>query len=472
MFTTLNKRDFDTKASDDSARGGFNLKIRALGLGDRSSDDLNNNSPNRRTPTHKQSIDLGFDSTNLSLAAINEKTNGSSVGGPQRTQPGWCNNPKRRSTPGRALKRETNNDLESDSIFLTKTKSTEANDGATGFKNSLTFGTRRNNTENSSHVNAFSDDLPPSKTIMDLQREDYTDCYLAPQQQQHQGQQLQQQNLQQQQQGQQLQVGNTSLLSVKGGDDSGIFGISSNSPAFQRSKNVLPDHLFETGDKKSPIGSNGIRPQQQTLNGDSTRSHTGQTNGESAVLVFGYSESIANEVIAHFAKFGNVLEDFEATRTSVIFHKKLSDTPRKSYPIFTGSGWVKLTYDNKASAIRALEENGSVFHGSMIGCVPYSKDAVENIASVSISNSSNVGETDISLQTGAHHDEEPMLKFASNSHKINLKTDDKIFVKPKSAKLGLYKSKDLKQHQLQQQSQQGNSLVNKVNNWLFGWEDL
>ena len=188
--------------------------------------------------------------------------------------------------------------------------------------------------------------------------------------------------------------------------------------------------------------------------------------------MFGYSESIANEVIAHFAKFGNILEDFEATRTSVIFHKKLSDAPRKSYPIFTGSGWVKLTYDNKASAIRALEENGSVFHGSMIGCVPYSKDAVENIASVSISNNSNVGETDISLETSAHHDEEPMMKFASNSHKINLKTDDKIFVKPKSAKLGLYKSKDLKQHQLQQQSQQGNSLVNKVNNWLFGWEDL
>ena len=51
----------------------------------------------------------------------------------------------------------------------------------------------------------------------------------------------------------------------------------------------------------------------------------------------------------------------------------------KIVPIFSGKHWIKLTFDNPNSALQALQENGNVFNGSMIGVVPYHKSIIEKL---------------------------------------------------------------------------------------------
>ena len=47
---------------------------------------------------------------------------------------------------------------------------------------------------------------------------------------------------------------------------------------------------------------------------DQTNDISRQKSQESAVIVFGYPESISNQIILHFSKFGNILEDLEVLR--------------------------------------------------------------------------------------------------------------------------------------------------------------
>lgn len=90
----------------------------------------------------------------------------------------------------------------------------------------------------------------------------------------------------------------------------------------------------------------------------------------SSIIIFGFPPSLAPEVIAHFANFGTILENVDST--SRIFNR----TPSKggnshSAPILTGKNWMKITYDNPASASRALQENGFLLHDLYyIGCMP------------------------------------------------------------------------------------------------------
>lgn len=130
-------------------------------------------------------------------------------------------------------------------------------------------------------------------------------------------------------------------------------------------------------------------------------------HSETAVLVFGYPESMANQVISHFADFGTILEDFEAVRKSKASpysqfgdlapagaFKSSSTTERKRIsapPMFCGKSWVKLTYDNPASAIDALQESGSVFNGALIGVVPYTKDTLEKLRNRKITSAEDIG---------------------------------------------------------------------------------
>lgn len=119
-------------------------------------------------------------------------------------------------------------------------------------------------------------------------------------------------------------------------------------------------------------------------------------HSEAAILVFGYPEPMANQVIAHFLEFGTVLEDFEASKFSKNTTANVMEnfTATGSFPantaygdvkkvppppIFSGVSWVKITYDNPASAVDALQESGTVFNGVLIGVVPYTKAAVEKL---------------------------------------------------------------------------------------------
>lgn len=118
-------------------------------------------------------------------------------------------------------------------------------------------------------------------------------------------------------------------------------------------------------------------------------------HSESAVLVFGYPEHMANQVIAYFSEFGRVLEKFEvvqpkamlATTGAFPVEEKTGATP----PIFSGKSWVKLTYDNPALAVDALQESGNVFNGALIGVVPYSRATVEKLQKRKLSGSEDVG---------------------------------------------------------------------------------
>ncbi|CDK26178.1 unnamed protein product [Kuraishia capsulata CBS 1993] len=102
-------------------------------------------------------------------------------------------------------------------------------------------------------------------------------------------------------------------------------------------------------------------------------------NGDSAVLVFGFVE--LDEVLVHFEKFGSILEDF---RNSGF---------KKKYPIFIGKQWVKITYDNPASAVRALRENGTILDGAVVGVIPYTKQSLEQLLNSKISEEEDIGDT-------------------------------------------------------------------------------
>lgn len=360
---------------------------------------------------------------------------GSSTG-----QPVWFNNPKRRTIPTQAVDRQTFVDVgsEAPASFLKPAKPALNAGLATGF-NSLSFGTRRNNTQLATHdLNTFSDELPPLRTISDLKR-DETD---------------------------------TASTSATGNGAPGVAGTDANTSVLSGlEKDTAVDsssqHSTPFFQKSYSMDTRPQRPAGELAHEKPRDKKEEKT--ESAVLVFGYPESIANYVIKHFAKFGNILEDFEAIRIDPLFSKKT-----KNYPIFTGNGWVKLTYDNKASAIRALEESGHVFHGSIIGCVAYSKQAIENIASISINNSDNIGEIDISMTPNNDlNSDVGLMNFNANSavQKIKLKTvdNDKIFIKSDKDLRNRYTPHAVSTNA---STSKTDSLLGKVNNWLFGWDDL
>lgn len=121
----------------------------------------------------------------------------------------------------------------------------------------------------------------------------------------------------------------------------------------------------------------------------------------SAILVFGYPESMANQVIQHFQNYGNVLEDFEATKSKhqltkyyqqqIVSTKGGSSASNSIVPLFTGNSWVKLTYSNSSDAINALRENGTVFNGVLLGVIPYNKNAIEKLEKRKLTPGEDIG---------------------------------------------------------------------------------
>nr|3P3D_A Chain A, Nucleoporin 53 [Meyerozyma guilliermondii] len=125
------------------------------------------------------------------------------------------------------------------------------------------------------------------------------------------------------------------------------------------------------------------------------------SNGELAILVFGYPETMANQVIAYFQEFGTILEDFEVLRKPQAMTVGLQD--RQFVPIFSGNSWTKITYDNPASAVDALLENGAVFNGVLLGVIPYTKDAVERLQKRKLTSSEDIGSGITTAAAEGHH---------------------------------------------------------------------
>lgn len=167
--------------------------------------------------------------------------------------------------------------------------------------------------------------------------------------------------------------------------------------------------------------------------------------GEYAVIIFGYDDEMFEEVILYFARFGKISENFNiadnrintsfiasapfvpindsliadqsmsaglgSTKSVSTFSGRINNTAsmkyssriadqsnstqKKSHPIFIGKQWVKITYDNIASAIRALRENGISLDGSnaVIGVIPYTKESLEALLHSKIPNDEDVGDS-------------------------------------------------------------------------------
>lgn len=234
---------------------------------------------------------------------------------------------------------------------------------------------------------------------------------------------------------------------------------------------------------------------------DQTNDISRQKSQESAVIVFGYPESISNQIILHFSKFGNILEDLEVLRgvtgnnissatIRIRAQNKDSKIPHKKYPIFTGDGWIKITYDSPSAALRALQENGTVYGGCLIGCVPYSKTAVEQLASCKIDKTDDIGEIPFSLSMKPNGPESSDIQngtqesadnnkhgFTFSTRKLDVKDGKQLFVHNANPPHGGPNFLRNLENKLREQEQYGNNqqptnLIGRVNNWLFGWNDL
>lgn len=128
-----------------------------------------------------------------------------------------------------------------------------------------------------------------------------------------------------------------------------------------------------------------------------------------SIIVYGFDNDHFSSLIDHFAKYGDIMEDMNITDSnnhygqlgSLLSKNKLLETnedslnkdePRK-FPIFIGNGWVKITYDNPNSAIRALVDNGTDDgNGNILGVMPYKRKALELLLDAKLTDDLDIGE--------------------------------------------------------------------------------
>ncbi|GCE98202.1 hypothetical protein ZYGM_003495 [Zygosaccharomyces mellis] len=419
---------------------------------------------------------------------------GSSTNGLQtQREPEWFNNPKKRAIPQSIVKRTTKRSPSADSSH------TDNDSGSStvrsGF-NSIAFGTKRNtggfqssqiakpttNIEKNTGILIDSNEAPPSISLYDWQREDDFGTTLP-----------------------QLNSGSLLPNDVQ---------VTSQALSSNIKKGASIGSEFNAFDK----GSIAKTDSQNRCEGSTDISENlGKNHNESAVIVFGYPESISNMIITHFSKFGYILEDFEVLRSSSGINtatlRLRGSKPGRKYPIFTGDGWVKLTYDSPSSALRALEENGCVYGGSLIGCVPYNKRAVEQLASCKIEKEDDIGNLNFSVASStftnggsdALESEEnmssatsaqqfvndnqdrkghsPMKNTANNllehpkvahpTRRLDIKDGKSLFVHNGAADNHYFlRSLERKMRQQEENNQKQSNILHKVNNWLFGWNEL
>lgn len=423
---------------------------------------------------------------------------------PQK-EPEWFNNPRKRAIPQAIVKRTSKRSPSVDSGQNVSDSNTSTQ--RSGF-NSMSFGSKKDirgqPTSQSSTTGKSADhsagilssnEAPPTVSLHDWQREDEFGAMVPfP-----------------------SQIEPSAAVSLSNGTNGSFLG---SEPHTVKKNGVQPNAFDKNG---MAIGS-----AQNALEKDSNNdSATNQTPVvvESAVIVFGYPESISNLIITHFSKFGNILEDFEVLRSSSGINvatlrlrgrkNDLSSSERK-YPIFTGDGWVKLTYDSSSSALRALQENGQVFGGCLIGCVPYNKNMVEQLASCKIAKADDIGGVNLAVKASpladlknsfdvlstvkgpinavdeTHQGADKFAGFTESttasalgsnsmlentpmtySRRLHIKDGKSLFAHNGSASNhNFLQSLEMKMRQQEENNKQQAGLLHKVNNWLFGWNEL
>ncbi|CAB4254487.1 similar to Saccharomyces cerevisiae YDL088C ASM4 Nuclear pore complex subunit, part of a subcomplex also containing Nup53p, Nup170p, and Pse1p [Maudiozyma barnettii] len=475
----------------------------------------------------------------------------SNTGTNSQKDPSWFNNPTKRAIPQNIVKRTMR--PQSDSGEITHSQSSTALSSRSGF-DTMSFGSRKNKTIfsssnlqslNTDNILGDSNDAPPSVSIHDWQSEDQFSGSMnlgvnGPTQFENQSMLMSQMATPRNDNSKQIpnlfkssnafdktpqsNIFNKNKITVTNGNErSNEITASSSILNGNKSNGSKLFDFFGTSNNKGK--SNTPESLSITATASSQQQHS-QPQQETAIIVFGYPESISNLIITHFSHFGSILEDFQVLRSasginvSTLKNKNQNITNNnedRKYPIFTGEGWVKITYDSRQSAVRALQENGSVFTGTLIGCVPYSKNAVEKLASCKIDKHDNIGENDIAvsgtvsplqvLDTDDNTYGVENKKFTSLSSNENQSTNKNLSqnnesnqIMPQNVFLPNHKLtindgkslfvhntdtnnrnflQDLENKMRKQETPintgsntQTNGVLHSVNNWLFGWNNL
>ncbi|BFZ58511.1 hypothetical protein PYCC9005_005574 [Savitreella phatthalungensis] len=78
----------------------------------------------------------------------------------------------------------------------------------------------------------------------------------------------------------------------------------------------------------------------------------------SAVIVFGFPDQLLDHVLEYFGRFGSIVEYAQSAASSIAIEREV------------GRNWLRLTYQDTASASRAVAANGVLLGDAfMIGCV-------------------------------------------------------------------------------------------------------
>lgn len=410
----------------------------------------------------------------------------STVSGELNDNPAWFNNPRKRAIPNSIIKRSNGQSL---SPVRSDSADVPAFSNSNGFNN-VTFGSKKDprilknvspNDNNSANNNAHSSDLgtvvfdsneaPPKTSLADWQKED-------------------------------------GIFSSKT-DNIEDPNLSSNI-TFDGKPTATPSP-FRPLEKISRILNFFDKNTKTTPNTASSEASAGSKEGAStnwddhAIIIFGYPETIANSIIFHFANFGEILEDFRVIKDfKKLNSKNMSKSPSltaQKYPIYTGDGWVKLTYKSELSKSRALQENGIIMNGTLIGCVSYSPAALKQLASLKkseeIINNKTSSQTSLSSKDLSNYRKTEGIfekakakavtskvrnaefKVSKNStsfknpRRLEIKDGRSLFLRNRgkihSGVLSSIES-DLKKRE--QASKSKKSWLNRLNNWLFGWNDL
>lgn len=225
-----------------------------------------------------------------------------------------------------------------------------------------------------------------------------------------------------------------------------------------------------------------------------------------SVVIFGFPPALTSTVVAHFSKFGNILENVNSSQRIEMSQSTPKGPPK---PIFTGKNWLKITYENSASASRAVQENGVIIATKyVIGCIPVTAYNYKDIEVASEFSSTpqaedefpsfNESNTEINTSPSANDNisgnksilptDGTMLRSSSahliGSKRVELKDGHDIFKKnTKPSKVNLQKSvvlptygvlKKSSDKPLQSSEKQGwlNWTGKKAQELVFGWDDL
>ncbi|CAK9684776.1 unnamed protein product [Candida parapsilosis] len=205
---------------------------------------------------------------------------------------------------------------------------------------------------------------------------------------------------------------------------------------------------------------------------------------ENAIIVFGYPENTSVQIIQYFKQFGTILENFTDLSSGNEAWNLLSnlEKKKKNVSIYTGTNWIKITYDNHNSALNALQENGCIFNGNLLGVVPYYKSVIDKLEKKKVFVNEDIGNGNLSMPLKSAFEQEkkssgienqvitpPSSSSPSGANKstyvnsLNPKEESHYFVSSKDKK-DESKNDEQKKPKL--------SVLKTLSNYIFGFHDL